>query len=50
VVDLAETRIDIEVPAGNAGMKDITFSVDDFFKTTITALSANIFPRFIIHK
>jgi hypothetical protein len=50
VIDLAESSVDIQISAGDAGVVDVTMRVDDFFKTTIATLSANFFPRVFFHK
>ena len=49
MIDLAEATVDIQIPAGDAGMVDVAIQANDFFKATITALNTNFFPRFLIH-
>ena len=49
MIDLAEATVDVQIPAGDAGMVDVTIRANDFFKATITALNTNFFPRFLIH-
>lgn len=49
MINLAEATVDVQIPAGDAGMVDVAIRSNDFFKATITALNANFFPRFLIH-
>lgn len=49
VIDLAKTRVQVKVPAGDAGLVDFVIQSDDFLKTTITTLNADVFPKLLFH-